>query len=59
MSDKQGMDGIGRRILALPRSFGARLALALTGSMLVAVLGIMVVSADLIADGLMEEGMRA
>jgi hypothetical protein len=51
------MHGIRTRIQARTRSFGLRLGLA--GSMLVAVLGIMVVSADLIADGLMEEGMRA
>src|SRR5688572_21565373 len=53
------MHGIRTRIRARTRSFGFRLALTLAGSMLVAVLGIMVVSADLIADGLMEEGERA
>jgi diguanylate cyclase (GGDEF)-like protein len=53
------MHGIRTRIRARTRSFGLRLGLALAGSMLVAVLGIMVVSADLIADGLLEEGKRA
>src|ERR671914_2185052 len=53
------MHGIRAWIRERTRSFGLRLRLALTGSMLVAVLGIMVASAGLIADGLMEEGMRA
>ena len=52
------MDGIGRRILAGTRSFGVRLALALGGSLVAAVVAIMVVSSDQVADGLLEEGAR-
>jgi diguanylate cyclase (GGDEF)-like protein len=53
------MDGLRRRFHTPTLSFAMRLVAALGGSMLAAVLAIMVVSADLVSDGLIEEGKRA
>jgi diguanylate cyclase (GGDEF)-like protein len=53
------MHEIRRRLLARRASFALRLGLALVTSMAVAVVGIMVVSADLLAESLIEQGERS
>jgi diguanylate cyclase (GGDEF)-like protein len=52
-------DWKGSRPRARRLSFGLRLGLALAGSMLIAVVGIGVVSSRLIADGLIDQGARS
>jgi diguanylate cyclase (GGDEF)-like protein len=53
------MFGIHGRLRTRTLSFGLRLGLALVASMVVAVIGVMAVSADLLGDGLIEQGARS